>query len=559
MDYQPGGSSGVNEHSDPLSNPAFCARDIFLFQELGINTIRVYSVNPELNHDKCMTLLAAAGIYLVLDVNSPIVGQHLNRYEPWTTYNDKYMNHVFRVLNEFAGYNNTLAFFAGNEIVNDKTSATNSPVYIKAVVRDMKHFIKTNKIRTIPVGYSAADDLSYRISLANYLECYETDPLETVDFYGVNTYQWCGEQTFYTSGYNNLVRDYSSYSKPIFFSEYGCNEVLPRLFKEISSIYSTDMTSVFSGGLVYEFAQEPNNYGLVDYDELGNVKLLPDFFAFKDQISKVKDVPLSKKLLLQNQQVFEGRNNRKQKSKRKVCELQYENLDISKGIPRSMGNSIVKTFATQKKGNYVPLTQEDMTCNFKVFSVDGTLLNKKPVVKAVPEPTADPQESISCEYCEETVKEVNENGVDKSEKGTDQKEKGLRKKKAIDTEKEKNDNDRKNSKRKTKLKSKSKPKSGSKSRAKPKLNSQPQFKPNSKSALTHKTRFKTNAKLQQNPKSKKVDSGVKINSKAKSKAQAKVKARTKAKTKASFNLKDGKGRISDNDFDIINKRNHAGN
>lgn len=56
-----------------------------------------------------------------------------------------------------------------------------------------------------------------------------------------------------------------------------------------------------------------------------------------------------------------------------------------------------------------------------------------------------------------------------------------------------------------------------------------------------------------------MDSGVKINSKAKSKAQAKAKARTKAKTKASFNLKDGRGRISDNDFGIINKRNHAGN
>ena len=429
MDYQPGGSSGVNDHSDPLSNPVLCARDIFLFQELGINTIRVYSVNPDLNHDKCMTLLAAAGIYLVLDVNSPIIGQHLNRYEPWTTYNDKYIGHVFHVVNEFSGYNNTLAFFAGNEIVNDKTSATNSPVYIKAVIRDMKHFIKTNSVRTIPVGYSAADDLSYRISLADYLECYETDPLETVDFYGVNTYQWCGEQTFFTSGYNNLVRDYSTYSKPIFFSEYGCNEVLPRLFNEVSSIYSSEMTSVFSGGLVYEFAQEPNNYGLVDYDELGNVKLLPDFFAFKEQISKVQDVPLSKKLILQNQQNFQSKGIRKQKPKRKVCELKYANLDISKGIPRSMGESLVKSFHKQEKGKYVPLTQEDMTSNFKILSVDGTVFNKKPIVKPVPEPIADPQDSISCKYCKGNKKETNENGVDKTGKNNKKKEKLTRKKK----------------------------------------------------------------------------------------------------------------------------------
>lgn len=359
----------------------------------------MYSVNPDLNHDKCMTLLAAAGIYLVLDVNSPLVGQHLNRYEPWTTYTDKYVSHIFQVVNEFGGYNNTLAFFAGNEIINDKISATNSPVYVKAVIRDMKMFIKENGIRSIPVGYSAADDLAYRTSLAEYLECYETDPMETLDFYGVNTYQWCGEQTFYTSGYNHLVRDYSSYSKPIFFSEYGCNEVVPRIFKEVGAIYSSQMTNVFCGGLVYEFAQEPNNYGLIDYDEHGNVKLLPDFFTFKDEMSKVKDVKFSKKLALQNQQAAAGKMSRKNGPGRKICELQYQNLDISKGIPRSMGVSIVRSFANKPKGKFVALTQDDMVANYKVFSPDGSLLHDKLVVKAVPEPTANPNDAISCEYC----------------------------------------------------------------------------------------------------------------------------------------------------------------
>lgn len=37
VDYQPGGSSAVSDLGDPLSNPATCARDIVLFQELGIN------------------------------------------------------------------------------------------------------------------------------------------------------------------------------------------------------------------------------------------------------------------------------------------------------------------------------------------------------------------------------------------------------------------------------------------------------------------------------------------------------------------------------------------
>lgn len=37
VDYQPGGSSAVSTSRDPLLNPLICARDIALFQELGIN------------------------------------------------------------------------------------------------------------------------------------------------------------------------------------------------------------------------------------------------------------------------------------------------------------------------------------------------------------------------------------------------------------------------------------------------------------------------------------------------------------------------------------------
>lgn len=68
-------------------------------------------------------MLASAGIYLVLDVNSPLLGHHLNRYEPWTTYTEEYVNNVFKVIEQFSYYNNTLGFFAGNEIVNDAVSA----------------------------------------------------------------------------------------------------------------------------------------------------------------------------------------------------------------------------------------------------------------------------------------------------------------------------------------------------------------------------------------------------------------------------------------------------
>lgn len=85
---------------------------------------------------------------------------------------------------------------------------------MKAVVRDMKVYMKNNSPRVVPIGYSAADDLRFRVSLAKYMEC--GDPDTAVDFYGVNSYQWCGHQTFETSGFDVLVKDYDDYSLPVF-------------------------------------------------------------------------------------------------------------------------------------------------------------------------------------------------------------------------------------------------------------------------------------------------------------------------------------------------------
>lgn len=45
-------------------------------------------------------------------------------------------------------------------------------------------------------------------------------------------------------------------------SEYGCI-ANTRDFQEVGTLYSTSMTGVFSGGLVYEYSEEGNGYGLV--------------------------------------------------------------------------------------------------------------------------------------------------------------------------------------------------------------------------------------------------------------------------------------------------------
>jgi len=129
--YQPGGSSGFNPGSDPLSDGAACLRDAALMQRLGINTIRVYNLDPGSNHDLCASIFNAVGIYMILDVNSPLPNQSLDRVSPWNSYNTAYLNRTFAIVEAFKNYPNTLLFFSGNEVINDIPSGGVTAPYIR--------------------------------------------------------------------------------------------------------------------------------------------------------------------------------------------------------------------------------------------------------------------------------------------------------------------------------------------------------------------------------------------------------------------------------------------
>lgn len=109
--------------------------------------------------------------------------------------------------------------------------------------------------RQIPVGYSAAVVKELLEDTWQYLQCQIEDGNDNsrADFFGLNTYGWCGsEATFQSSGYEELVGWFSNTSIPVFFSEYGCNEFMPRTFDEVATLYGPQMAPVFSGGLIYE-------------------------------------------------------------------------------------------------------------------------------------------------------------------------------------------------------------------------------------------------------------------------------------------------------------------
>lgn len=278
LDYQPGGSSGA---ADPLADTAVCKRDIEQFKKLGINTIRVYITDNSANHDTCMNALADAGIYVIFDANNPLYS--INRDDPEPSYNAAYLQSVFATIDAFAKYTNTLAFFSGNEVVNDVVKSTISARFVKATTRDMRQYIAARGYRKIPVGYSAADVAQNRMQLSSYMNCGKDE--ERSDFFAFNDYSWCNTD-FVVSGWNQKVKSFADYGLPIFLSEYGCTSA-GRNFGEIGALMSPDMTPVYSGGLMFEYTMGANGYGIVKAPDAGSGAVLqePDFAAFAAALS----------------------------------------------------------------------------------------------------------------------------------------------------------------------------------------------------------------------------------------------------------------------------------
>nr|POE48800.1 1,3-beta-glucanosyltransferase [Quercus suber] len=268
------------DYTDPLADETGCKRDIPFLQKLNTNTIRVYALDPTADHDACMTALQDAGIYVVADLSAP--SQSINRADPaWN--NDLYARYT-SVIDAMAKYNNVLGFFAGNEVTNAENN-TDASAFVKAAVRDSKAYIKAKNYRTIGVGYATNDDASIRENLADYFNC--GDQSSAIDFWGYNIYSWCGDSSYEASGYKDRTDEFSSYSVPAFFAEYGCNTPSPRQFTEVGTLFGDDMSKVWSGGIVYMYFEEENNFGLATLGSDGAITTNQDFSYLSGQIATV--------------------------------------------------------------------------------------------------------------------------------------------------------------------------------------------------------------------------------------------------------------------------------
>ena len=181
----------------------------------------------------------------------------------------------------FQQYDNTAGVFVGNEVLTIGAQAPTSSIvttyliisaanasyaaeYVLAAARDVKAYRNSKKYRPIPVGYSAADVGQLRPMLQDYLACMP-NAADRLDFFSLNAYEWCGDSSYTESGYSQLQENATNFNIPIFFSETGCNTVPPRTFADQAAVFGPQMSGTWSGAIIYEWIEETNNYGLVNY------------------------------------------------------------------------------------------------------------------------------------------------------------------------------------------------------------------------------------------------------------------------------------------------------
>lgn len=273
------------KYIDSLALTSLCLKDLKYFKELGINTVRVYGIDPAEDHDVCMSAFAAHGIYVFVDLPEPNLSIDGN-YPLWDT---DLLERYTAVVDSMHGYTNVIGFIAGDNVV---TSPDNSKAaaFVKSSIRDTKNHMVLKGYRRIPVGYTSKDNSALRLNSVNYFVCTENETESSaVDFYALNIYSWCGYSSFSASRYQERTTEFALMPVPVFFSEYGCNTYSPRPFTEIELIYGPQMTEVWSGGLVYEFFQKLDKFGLVQESASGKITKLADFNIVKLRL--VENVP----------------------------------------------------------------------------------------------------------------------------------------------------------------------------------------------------------------------------------------------------------------------------
>ncbi|GMF09945.1 unnamed protein product [Phytophthora lilii] len=212
-----------------------------VMKDLGVNTIRLYSVDPSVLHDRFMCACSEAGIYVSVGMAAPCKGCSVADVAAPECYPDGMLTRMQMVYNAFAVYDNTLFFSVANEpnliSVDGDTGEAVMPC-IKAMIRDIRDYADScvGSLREVPIGVEMAD-IPPRAQWLQYFDCVASndsssgsgDASERAQWMGFNPYVECDPtghtEYLQSTGLVTLMKDYkdAGYPRPIMFGEFGCN------------------------------------------------------------------------------------------------------------------------------------------------------------------------------------------------------------------------------------------------------------------------------------------------------------------------------------------------
>ena len=241
--------------------------------------------------------MEAAGIYVIVALAHDCPTCAITREASPDCYPPELKLQGQAVIQAFAGFTNTLAFSAGNEVNHftpvGKGDEWNAPCQ-KKFLRDMRVYMESvcgsgpttanattrttttrRGMRSIPIGLVSADD--ERQALATYYNCQDdtNDPYQRAEWYGLNAYVFCdgtAENYSQALGFQLLDQSFASfnYSIPVLLTEFGCLSDTFATVQEYEgqrNFYqaqwmldqSSTLRQHFAGGFAFEYSIEREN------------------------------------------------------------------------------------------------------------------------------------------------------------------------------------------------------------------------------------------------------------------------------------------------------------
>jgi hypothetical protein len=86
---------------------------------------------------------------------------------------------------------------------------------------------------------------------------------------GLNNYEWCGNSTLASSGWQAITTGFQNIPVATYMSEFGCIFSPPRVWNEVAALYSSPVSDVFSGGVAFSYFPTSDGYGMVTFSGNG--------------------------------------------------------------------------------------------------------------------------------------------------------------------------------------------------------------------------------------------------------------------------------------------------